>query len=411
MRIKNPFSSSIFSNVWVKHFASNNTVITFPEFKGISFVKLKKIPLYSNVGKTHTKGIYYSLSNTQFISHKKNVYLIYDVPQHFNIKTQGVLKLFTSKQYPGFLIHLYNYENLNDYLIKTFRKSSRYKLNKYKKRLELCFDIDYKFFFGEISKKDYNYIFSCFKDLLQKRFQDKQTINNNLNPEEWNFYNEVTFPLILEKKAALFVIYSNNIPVGITLIYFSESIIFDAITVFDIDYAKFHLGSVTIMKLIEWGIQNEYKILDFSKGYFDYKVRWSDLQYNYEYQIYYNSASIISSAIAIYLKIYFDFKQFLRTKKINQKLHRITFKFKNRRREKKLSIKHEFSNPSTVYETNELTHLDYNKKKYSFLKIVLFDFLYLNQEKLSETELYVISKNKYLIKSVKNIKEVCITEV
>ena len=63
---------------------------------------------------------------------------------------------------------------------------------------------------------------------------------------------------------------------------FSEDTLFDAITVFDIDYSKFHLGSITIMKLIEWCIENEIKILDFSKGYFEYKRRWCTKIYDFE---------------------------------------------------------------------------------------------------------------------------------
>ena len=127
----------------------------------------------------------------------------------------------------------------------------------------MCFDIKYKMFWGDISKEEYDYVFNHFKQLLTKRFLDKQTVNNNLNSDEWDFYYDVAYPMILEKKASLFVIYHDAKPIGVTLNYLSEEILFDAITVFDIDYAKFHLGSINIMKLIEWCLERNFMALDF----------------------------------------------------------------------------------------------------------------------------------------------------
>ena len=63
-------------------------------------------------------------------------------------------------------------------------------------------------FYGAIEKVEYDHIFEHFKFLLTKRFDDKQITNNNLDPAEWEFYKEVVYPLILEKKASLYVIYN-----------------------------------------------------------------------------------------------------------------------------------------------------------------------------------------------------------
>ena len=41
--------------------------------------------------------------------------------------------------------------------------------------------------------------------------------NNNLYPEEWAFYHDVAFPMILEKKASLFVVYETSNPIAVTL--------------------------------------------------------------------------------------------------------------------------------------------------------------------------------------------------
>ena len=278
MTKQNPFLSDSFKSIWLKHFTSRNTSVkTFKYISDLQFVKHKKWPLYINVGETLTKGIDYSLKPDEDSDLKNDTLLIYDVPTYFNIDTPKLgsqVKLLKSRQYPGFLIETGLYKSLSEYMSANFSKNSRNKNNKYKRRLEASFNISYKMFFGEITKDEYDFIFEEFKLLLEKRFAEKQVSNNNLNSEEWNFYYEVAYTLILEKKASIYVIYDNNQPIGVTLSYFSEDTLFDAITVFDIDYFKFHLGSVTIMKLIEWCVENHIKILDFSKGYFEYKRRW-----------------------------------------------------------------------------------------------------------------------------------------
>ena len=53
------------------------------------------------------------------------------------------------------------------------------------------------------------------------------------------FYRDVALPMILEKKASLFVVYEDSNPIALRLNYFSENTLFHAITTFDIDYSKF----------------------------------------------------------------------------------------------------------------------------------------------------------------------------
>lgn len=384
MRIlSNPFASKTFTSIWLKHFNKENPYFTFKGFQGITFVKSRWFPLFVNVGKTHTKGVSYTLIGQEQVDLKNKVLLIYDIPSFFDLNLPTLdeaFKLNTVKQYPGFLINLNKYKDLADYLSLSFSKSSRYKLNKYKKRLEDSFDISYKMYFGEISKVEYDTVFEHFKNLLEKRFADKGITNNNLNPKEWDFYHEVAFPMILEKKASLFVIYEGDTPIGVTLNYFSESVLFDAITVFDIDYEKFHLGSVTIMKLIEWSLENNIKIFDFSKGYFDYKKRWANEEYDFEYHLYYDSKSIQAKLIAWIILKFFSLKQLLREKKLNDKLHKLSFLLKRKKDENTPKIKYEFSNFDQRTGELELVDIDFKKAPHSFLLPVVFDFLYLNND-------------------------------
>ena len=388
----NPFVSDEFKSIWLKHFNHSKSGTGFDFIKGLSFYKPTGLPLYINVGKNLTKGISYALNDPSTTGFSKKVFLIYDVPTYFDITTHighEHLKLYKIGQYPGFLIHLENYKDLSEYMTATFSKSSRYKLNKYNKRLEACFGIDYKMFHGNISKKEYLFIFEHFESLLHKRFLDKKITNNNLDPKEWSFYKEVAYPMILEKKASLFVIYNQEKPIAVTLNYLSDSILFDAITVFDIDYAKFHLGSITIMKQIEWCLENNISILDFSKGYFEYKTRWATTAYDFEYHIYYDAKSLKARVIAKFLAGFLKLKQFLREKEINTVLHKAIFMLKNMGVARK-------KEPQFIYEevkmevTNEKAEIINISDIDDTLRKLIFDFLYLHKESLKDIKLYSV---------------------
>ena len=399
--IENPFTSKTFSSIWAKHFSPSLESKKFGFLTNLVFAKHKYLPLYLNFGKTHTKGISYSIENDNVDEIKGKILLIYDVPLFFNIPdlSNSRIKRYRTKQYPGFLINLEPYSDLNAYMAGTFKKSSRYKLNKYKRKLESCFDIRYKMFRGEMDRDEYVFIFNRFNQLLTKRFDDKQITNNNLDKAEWDFYFEVAYPMLIEGKAGLFVIYNEDQPIGVTLCYFSDEIVFDAITVFDIDYAKFHLGSATIMKLVEWSIEHDYKIFDFSKGYFDYKKRWASKEYNFEYHVLYDAQSIMAKTLAFGIKSFFDFKQFLRDKHVNDKLHELTYKLKNKSNNIEPITKLEFSEPDRVYNKEELTELNYKSAGNQQIKNICFEFLYLNNESQKDLKIFKINDkdNQFLI--------------
>ncbi|CAH8286177.1 acetyltransferase (GNAT) family protein [Mariniflexile fucanivorans] len=406
----NPFISITFSKVWETHFTSPKQLKTFNFIKELKFFKHPLLPFYTNVGRNLTKGVSYSLNQHQTANDYKNkAFLIYDVPQYFDIQTNTPskhLRVKKIKQYPGFLINQKNYIDFNDYLKKTFSKSSVQKFNRYKRRLENCFNIKEKMWIGNIEKAEYDGLFNHFKVLLTKRFEDKQITNNNLNPEEWAFYKEVAFPMILEKKAALHVLYNNETPISIRLLYFSDTIIFDAITVFDIDYSKFHIGKVSIMKMLEWSFKSDYTIFDFSKGYFDYKESWSDLKYDFEYHVYYDAKSLKSIITANFISSFFKLKQYLRDKETNKKLHQITFllkKEKSNTSEIDLAI---IDEKTISYTENMLIKINGEDVNYAFLKKHAYDFLFLTSEHVDDLKLFKINgintNTHYLIKGKNN---------
>lgn len=402
----NPFTSDTFVSIWLKHFYKKKQVISCGFMSELSFYRSGILKLYVNIGKNLSKGISYSLLAKNMMNFHKKVFLIYDVPTFFGIQTEQSNKklgLYKVRQYPGYLIDLGKTANLNDYLLSTFSKSSRYKLKKYKNRLELCFDIRYRVFFGDISKDKYDFIFQHFNDLLQKRFSEKQVSNNNLNPGEWNFYYDLVYPMINEKKASLFVVYDGGKPIGVTLNYLSKDILFAAITVFDTDYSKFHLGSIGIMKQIEWCIANQVSILDFSKGHFEYKKKWSNKKYFFEYHIYFDKSWLPSKVLAFFIKNYFITKQVLREKKVNDYIHRLTFKFKKKKSKHKPQ---DYILNSDLKETSRKNYeqIDHNLPFYQFLRKIIFDFLYLKQENYANLTVYELTNGSgvFILEGKKN---------
>ncbi|UJH67006.1 GNAT family N-acetyltransferase [Allomuricauda sp. SCSIO 65647] len=389
---KNPFTSNTFAHVWNQHFNQDKETVSFNGISGIGFIRTTVLPLYTNIGKNLTKGLTYTIEKDNFTNLGHKALLIMDIPSI--IKTGSAeyppgLKVLKVEQYPGFLIDLAAFDDFDDYMRINFKKSSRYKLNKYKKRLEASFDISYKVFFGSIQKEAYDALFQQFRVLLEKRFAEKKVYNNNLESHEWDFYHEVTLPLIHEKKAALFVVLEKECPIAITLLYFDDDTVIDAITVFDVDYSKFHLGSCSIMKLIEWSMEKGYKKLDFSKGYFDYKRRWCTQKYQFEYHLLYNPKSPFSTGLAHTRAMFLRFKAYLRKKNVNWYVHKTTYFL----RSFKISNHPDRTNPFMLSDSlggdmNPVWTPIPLKLVKGEVKKGVFDFLYLTVEKLNDVSIF-----------------------
>ncbi|WP_150451200.1 GNAT family N-acetyltransferase [Arenibacter lacus] len=396
----NPFSSKTYTTTWLQHFRPSAQISSFPFLKGISFYKHPFLPLYTNVGRNMTKGMWYSLENEKINREVKNkVLLIYDVPEQA-VTTDGLasgrLKREKIIQYPGFLLDLAPFKDYNDYLLQTFSKSSRYKLNKYIKRLETCFDIRYKMYHGEIKKEEYYFVFEHFEALLRKRFLQKQITNNNLEPKEWNFYKEATYPMILEKDAALFVVYNGKTPIAVTLNYIQNNALIDAITVFDIDFEKFNLGSINIMKLVEWSLDNNLGVFDFSKGYYEYKKRWTNKAYNFEYHLLYDGTSPLSTLLAWNIKNYFKLKQYLREKDLNTKFHKLSFLLKNNKSVKDEKTKFTFSPMEERLVLENYKEVTKDSSEWNQLRTMIFEFLYLNSEAEKDLTIKQHTNNSFI---------------
>ena len=412
----NPFTSSIYESTWSKYFNDDKTLLSFDFIKGVRFLKNRRDGVYINAARNLTKGIYYELDHSKS-DYKKKVFLIYDVPEYFDLPPFDPPKLSSLRlkkvyQYKGFLMDLSNFKNVDEYINKQFSSKNRREFRSNIRRLETCFNVRYEFINSQIEQQQFDILFGQFYDLLNKRFNYKQTYYHHLSPNKWNFYKELVYNMLGQKKASLLIIYNEETPIGITLNFHSDAILFETITVFDPDYYKFSIGKTSIIKLLEWCFENNYKISDFSKGDFNYKHKWGNRIYDFNYHILYDSRSIKAVLKALYVELYFKMKLFLRRRKVNH-LYR-KFKFmtdKNATVQKKphahKSVNFEKFNLKDI-DKGEFKMIDYNSSMYDHLLPYLYSFAFANPEPIDQIEVYVSSNHKtdYIFKGTKKAQRI-----
>jgi hypothetical protein len=400
----NPFTSQIFNSVWLKHFYNSKPSFSFDFIKNVTFFKKSNLPLYVNVGKNLTKGIYYQLEANQD-DFKGKVFLIYDVPDYFNVnedtsKTSNRLGLKKVFQYNGYLMNYSDFKTPDEYIKNQFSKNNkRYVRWSHIKRLEECFDISYEFIYGDVTDEKYEFIFNHFYRLLNIRFDDKNIDYHHLKDTKWMFYKDVILPLIRTKQASFLVIYNEGIPVGVNLNYHSENTLFKAITVFDVDYYKFSIGKLSVLKLMDWCFENNYKYSDFSKGYFDYKEIWSNTCYGFNYHILYDKKSIAAVIIANAIEKMYKLKLYLREKNYNHKYRKLIYKLKRKKETTEPIDTFEIKEINDFIKTENYSSIDIKDKNHHHLLKHVYSFLFTNPEPIGNLNFYKDKNNKsYVIK-------------
>ncbi len=323
----NPFTSHNFIKIWLKHFNAGLDAYGFNFINGLSFLKHKILPIYTNVGKNNTNGISYNLNDiSKHQDYKKSVFLIYDVPTYFNIESKiknSNLRTKRINQYKGVLIDISKYESFDDLLQNKFKAKSRYNLRKKQKQLESNFNITYSVYDDKITIEEYEFLAKHLKQQITKRFDGLKKHNRVVN--SWDYYYDLMLPMLKEKKAVMITVNRDNTPIGMTFNLLSDKVLFYAITTFDTDYLNFNIGHTTIMQILKWCFENDYEIVDFSKGETEYKNRWLSSSYHFQNHILYDSKSISATILANALSSYFKFKQFLRNRNINMFYTKLKF--------------------------------------------------------------------------------------
>ncbi|MCL5244805.1 GNAT family N-acetyltransferase [Cellulophaga sp. 20_2_10] len=359
--------------------------------KGL-FFNDNTLPFFEKIA-YQTKTIY-TTKNTNIKYNKNTFYEVVDVPDYLDIDIPNEavkLKKIQLKTLKGYLVETKKYTTVEEYLTANFGTKSRSNLRRYNNRLEKCFNITYTCYYGDISKEKYNSLFVALKALLIRRFEEKK--ENNYELRHFDEYQDTIYNLIVKKEASIFVIYNDQKPISIRINMFKETLGYYIMSCYDIDYSKFHLGSLDMLKNIEWCIKNNIITYDLLKGYDYYKKDWKTTTFDfYNYLIYdpsaiqatFNAYAKKAKTKATY-KIYDTLKKIhfiTYYKKVKQKLHR-----------KAPSVSTEKKVTHTKLEVNERTansvQLDFDKNEaYFYLKRPIFNLLFTSQEHSKDIKVY-----------------------
>ena len=225
------------------------------------------LPLYE---KTSAKPLF--IENKSFV--------LQDVPGYVNLilaQHQRKLSTHTITTQRTYVIELNRYSDGNQYMEQHFGSKTRSALRRYKKRLEECFDIRYEAYQGNIDKKWYNEIFEQLRTLMTRRFKEKNEENYEL--PHLDQIKADLYPMLLQNRATLFVIYANGEPVSIRINMMKDKLAFYILSAYDPDYDVFRLGKLDMWKNISWFINQGYTTYDLLKGYAYIKEKWADRTY------------------------------------------------------------------------------------------------------------------------------------
>ncbi|MEJ1222343.1 GNAT family N-acetyltransferase [Sediminicola sp. 1XM1-17] len=341
---------------------------------------------------------------------KHHMYTVALIPEYLNPvlkkEDQYIQKTYYQNNL-GYAIRMKDVINIDSYLKSQF-KSNHKVVKRSLTRLESCFNINYKVFFGSITKEEYAFLMSALQEMLVRRFAQRNDEHKKLR--EWNIILDNTFDQINRKEASLFIIYDGKKPIDISLNYHFDKIIFSAISSYDIDYHKFGVGHVEMIKLVEWCLKDQFELLELGYGDLEYKRRWCNYIYQFKYQVVYNEQSLIIPLLAKIELYKLSVKEFLKEKKVNLVYNNLREKFSanspKRNETAELTIeKRTITEPDN---TEYIAKIDPDSEKYKFLRIVIYEFLYSTVEHKDNTSIFMISESpkSFLIRGKNNAQQI-----
>ena len=242
------------------------------------------------------------------VSKEKKVNRVYKIPPYFKllIDNKKYRKISVPEIDKGLLIDLREYQSFQDYLKAKISSRKRKQIRSYLRRIETCLNVSYKFYYGEIDEDKYYFLLKTAKSFITKRFNAISKQHYHLNI--WHKLEEKALQLILEKKASLFVIYNDDVPINICINYHFNEITANIFTSYDIDYGKFSLGTIDLYKQIEWNFTNNFKIFDLMVGESKYKFEWSNSTYDLKHHVIMKKNSFTSIVFGYLISVYLVIK-------------------------------------------------------------------------------------------------------
>jgi len=320
---------------------------------------------------------------------------------------QYKVKKIIHKNYSGAGIALEHPETIEGFMNNHLKPQIKKNLRRTISRLEESFNITYKYYYGSITKEEFDFLLNTLKGFLTKRFNQKKILNHFLN--EWNKNIDGLFELINQKKASFIVVYDNHKPISISLNrHIEKSILHSECNGYDLDYSKFGLGHLDNYLVLKWCIENKFDFLDLGIGVLEYKQKWCNTYYDFEYHVYSQKNSIIANIIAfkeinkikaknllkqlkidVYLK---RLKSVLRKKEINNDIFGISY------------ILEELESLND-YESDNLKKLNIDLPETEGIRQSIYDYLYTNKGHIDNIEIYKISTelNTYVFKAENTI--------
>lgn len=374
------------------------------------FTKRLIYPFYGNVLNTTNNENYFNKITTSEKVSKNKIYVVNHIPPYFDLKIHKELpfNLYKISQLNGYLANLEGYTSIDNYLKDQFGSKSRSKMRMYLRRLETCFDIRYELFYGNIEKEEYEYLFGQLHDLIVRRFAQRGNTHESL--ANWKLLKKISYSMILNKEASLFVIYDNKKPIDICLNYHHQNILHNSIRSYDIDYSKFKLGYIDILKQIDWCIKNDYKIFDLSYGDLEYKRRWCNVTYQFEQHVLYNRNRFGKKIVAYIIVELLALKGTLKKYKVHIFYQKAKSLFKRKNKVSKVKLEEpvfQILEVTKILLDENITKIDITKEEYSFLRKPTYDFQFLNTEssenvrvykKNDQNEIFFIEGSKKLLK-------------
>jgi hypothetical protein len=376
---------------------------------------------FTRIGKIPT--IYKKLSsNNKSYTNKENA----DVPNTSNVICATLLPNFltpfikneelytlekiTHKNFSGAGISITYPETFDGFLNKNLKTQIRKNLRRTISRLEESFNITYKYYFGEITTEEFNFLLNTLKNFLVKRFDQKNMLNHFLN--EWNKNIEGLFELINQKKASFIVVYDNEKPISISLNrHIENSIMHSDCNGYDLDYSKYGLGHLDNYLLLKWCFENEYDFLDLGIGVIEYKTKWCNTYYDFEYHIYYKKKSLTAKIVASVEINKIKAKNLVKELKLDVYLKKLkaTLTKKDMPMDTdNVTYNLEEITSSDTYNSQDLTKLNIYLPETEGIRQPIYDYLYSNNGHIDNIELFKVENepNTYIFKTETKINKV-----
>lgn len=229
---------------------------------------------------------------------------ISDVPGYLELDIDPT-KSYWSKRIPGlvsYCIDLSQYSDMDAYLRERLSAKSRSSINRYKKKLEECFQVTYQVYTGSIDPELYDLLFAQLRLFMERRFEQKKESNYEL-PYLDQIKKDV-WSLLKEKKANLFVILCDGSPISIRINMIHGDMAFYILSAYNTDFEIFRPGKIDMLSNISWFKNNGFRLYDLLKGYGYIKERWANKKYlNYGLVVYKSPHMIQKFHLLLYIWI------------------------------------------------------------------------------------------------------------